>query len=83
MPSCIIHSTLVCGQQLSRSVRAHQHSSEDQRAALRNERRFREAKHFYKELQTPPRVLEMLQELHKASGEGSSEGKSAQPNEYC
>ena len=56
------HDAQICGQQLFRSVRAPQHSSEDQRAALRNEIRFREAKHFYKELQTPPRVLEMLKE---------------------
>ena len=67
-------NTQICGQQLFRSVRAPQHSSEDRSAALRNEIRFREAKHFYKELQTPPRVLEMLQKqwpLHKASGKGS------------
>ena len=40
-------STQIREQQLFRSVRAPQHSSEDRSAALRNEIRFREAKHFY------------------------------------
>ena len=35
------HNTQICGQQLFRSVRAPQHSSEDRSAALRNEIRFR------------------------------------------
>ena len=68
------HNTNICGQQLFRSVRAPQHSSENRSAALRNKRRFREAKHFYIELQIQPRVFKMLQEqwaMHKASGKGS------------